>query len=226
MVTILIRTLIIYAALIMIMRFMGKRQLGELEISDLVTTLLISEIASLPLTNTDIPLSHAILPILVLTALEVLLSGALLKIPVLKKVFSVRPAVLIRHGTPDRAAMRSVRISSEELLSQLRQKDVADPDEVEYAILEPNGQISVIKKARHQQATREELGIKTPESGMMHLIIADGQVNTRNLQMAGKDQRWLEAVLLTHRTSLDNVFLLMVDDSGQIRLFAKEEKKP
>ena len=100
MTIILIRTLIVYAVLIMIMRFMGKRQLGELEISDLVTTFLISEIASLPMTDTEIPLSHAVLPILGLTSLEVLLSGALLKLPLLNRIFSVRPAILIRHGVP------------------------------------------------------------------------------------------------------------------------------
>ncbi len=226
MITLLIRTLIIYTALIMIMRFMGKRQLGELEVTDLVTTLLISEVASLPLTNTDIPLSHALLPILVLTSLEVVLSGVLLKIPTLKKLFAVRPAVLIRHGVPDRKVMRSVRISSEELLSQLRQKDVTDPDEVEYAILEANGQISVIKKACHQQATMKDLDIKTTEQGMMHLIISDGRINTQNLRMAGKDQRWLEAILLTNRKAPDEVFLLLVDDRGRVRIYPKEEKKP
>lgn len=224
MTTILIRTLIIYASLIMIMRFMGKRQLGELEITDLVTTLLISEVASLPLTNTDIPLSHAVLPILALMALEVLLSGALLRIPVLKRLFSVRPAILIRHGEPDRAVMRSVRISSEELMSQLRQKDVTDPGEVEYAILEPNGQISVVKKARYQEATMEDLGIKAAERGMMHLIVSDGQVNPRNLKLAGKDEAWLESFLKTHRLTLPEIFLLLVDDSGQARLFPKEGK--
>ena len=226
MTTILIRTLIIYMALIMIMRFMGKRQLGELEVTDLVTTLLISEIASLPLTNTDIPLSHALLPILVLTSLEVALSGALLKLPGLKKLFAVRPAILIRHGVPDQKAMRSVRISSEELISQLRQKDVTDPDEVEYAILEANGQISIIKKACFRQATMQDLELKTTEQGMMHLIISDGQINARNLQMAGKDRRWLEAVLLTHRKTPDEVFLLLVDDRGRVRIYPKEEPKP
>ena len=222
MITILIRTLIIYTSLIAIMRFMGKRQLGELEISDLVTTLLISEIASLPLTNTDIPLSHALLPILVLTSLEVLLSGALLKIPVLKKWFSIHPTILICHGIPNRQAMRSARISSEELISQLRQKDVTDPAEVEYAILEPNGQISVVKKAKEQQATLEQLGIKARERGMMHMIVCEGQINTRNLSLAGKDDRWLEAFLLTHKLQLKDVFLLMVDDSGEVRVYPKE----
>ena len=222
MITILIRTLIIYVSLIMIMRFMGKRQLGELEISDLVTTLLVSEIASLPLTNTDVPLSHAILPILVLTSLEVILSGAQIKIPLLKNLFSIRPAILVRHGIPDRAVMRSVRISSEELLSQLRQKDVTDPHEVEYAILEPNGQISVIKKAREQPPTLEQLDMNAPERGMMHMVICDGKINTRNLTLAGKDERWLEAYLLTKRIGIGEVFLLLVDDSGKTRLYSRE----
>lgn len=222
MITILIRTLIIYVSLIMIMRFMGKRQLGELEISDLVTTLLVSEIASLPLTNTDVPLSHAILPILVLTSLEVILSGAQIKIPLLKNLFSIRPAILVRHGVPDRAVMRSVRISSEELLSQLRQKDVTDPHEVEYAILEPNGQISVIKKAREQPPTLEQLDMNVPERGMMHMVICDGKINTRNLTLAGKDERWLEAYLLSKRIGIGDVFLLLVDDSGKTRLYSRE----
>lgn len=226
MTTILIRTLIIYVSFMIIMRFMGKRQLGELEISDLVTTLLISEIASLPLTNNDIPLSHALLPILVLTSLEVLLSGALLKIPMLKKLFSFRPALLIHHGKPDPIAMRSVRLSAEELLSQLRQKDVADPGEVEYAILEPNGQLSIVKKAKAQQATLEQLGIKAQEHGMMHMIICDGEINLHNLRLAGKDDRWVEAFLLTHRIRLEDVFLLLVDDNGEARLYPKEKEAP
>lgn len=224
MITILIRTLIIYASLIITMRFMGKRQLGELEISDLVTTLLLSEIASLPITNTEIPLSHALIPILTLTALEVVLSGALLKIPVLKRVFSIRPAVLVRHGKPDRAVLRSMRISSDELMSQLRQKDVSDPNEVEYAILEPNGQISVVKRAVARQATTRELGINPPEAGMMHLIVADGVVNERNLTMAGKDERWLNEILASRKMTLPEIFLLMVDDGGTVRVYPQRER--
>lgn len=106
MLTILLRTLIIYLTLVVTMRVMGKRQLGELEVSELVTTLLLSEVASLPITNQDIPLAFAIVPVLTLMSLEVLLSGLLLHVPVLKKALSVRPTILIRHGKPDAAAMK------------------------------------------------------------------------------------------------------------------------
>ncbi len=222
MLTILIRTLIIYLSLLITMRFMGKRQLGELEISDLVTTLLLSEVASLPITNTDIPLSHALIPILTLTSLEVLLSGLLLKLPFLKRLVSIRPAILVHNGKPDRAALRAMRVSSEELLSQLRQKDVVDLAEVAYAILEPNGQISVIKRATAQQPTARELGVSVTESGMMHLIISDGRINRRNLALAGKDERWLEAILHAHRLAAEDIFLLLADDAGTVRIYPRE----
>ncbi len=222
MITIVLRTLIIYLLLIGIMRFMGKRQLGELEVSELVTTLLLSEIASLPITSQDIPLSHAILPILLLMSLEVLLSGAVIKIPLFKKLLSIRPAILVRDGKPDRNAMSTARISADELMSQLRQKDVSDPEEVAYAILEPNGQISIIKRASARQATTEELGLTLPEVGFMHLIISDGKKNARNLQMAGLDDKWLTDILKKRGLTEEDVFLLLADDSGKARIFPKE----
>ncbi len=222
MVTILIRTLIVYIALVGTMRFMGKRQLGELEISDLVTTLLLSDIATLPVTDTDIPLSHAIIPILTLTSLEVILSGVLLKLPSLKRILTVRPAILVRHGKPDRGVMRSVRVSAEELMSQLRQKDVADLTEVEYAILEPNGQISVVKKTAQREATAADLGLTPDEVGMMHLVVCDGKVNRLNLSMAGRDEAWLTHELNNRKLAVEEVFLLLVDDAGQVAVFPKE----
>ena len=222
MVTILIRTLIVYFSLIATMRFMGKRQLGELEISDLVTTLLLSDIATLPITNTDIPLSHALIPILTLTSLEVVLSGLLLKIPFLKKILSVRPAILVRHGKPDPAAMETARVSAEELLSQLRQKDIADPSEVEYAILEPNGQISIVKKAAQKEATAADLGLSPDERGMMHLLVCDGKINQRNLALAGWDESRLFRELTRRKLELSEVFLMLADDGGRVALYPRE----
>lgn len=221
MITILIRTLIIYLTLLVTMRFMGKRQLGELEVSELVTTLLLSEVASLPITNQDIPLSYALIPILTLMALEVILSGVLLKSRWLKKLLSVRPSILIRKGKPDPKAMEQSRISAEELFSRLRQKDVTDPADVEYAIAEPNGQISVILKATARQATTKELGITPTERGMMHLIINDGQVNEQNLTLSGHDRRWLEELLKAHKLTERDIFLLLCDDGGKVRILPR-----
>ena len=222
MVTILIRTLIVYFTLIATMRFMGKRQLGELEISDLVTTLLLSDIATLPITNTEIPLSHAIIPILTLTSLEVVLSGALLKFPALKRLLSVRPAILVRNGRPDTKAMASARVSAEELLSQLRQKDVSDISEVAYAILESNGQISIVKKAAQREATAADLGLTPEERGMMHLLVCDGRINRRNMTLAGWDEARLFRELTRRKVEISDVFLLLADDGGRVALFPRE----
>ena len=221
MVVILIRTLVIYGFLMLAMRFMGKRQLGELELSELITALLLSEIASLPITNQDIPLSHALLPILALMSLEVLLSWLLLKIPTLKKLLGVRPAILIKNGKIDRDAMRKARISVEELFSQLRLKEVTDPEEVAYAFLEANGQISVISLASARPATSEEAEIHTKETGIMHLVISDGQVNQKNLSLAGKDMVWLTKYLSKKGLSAKDVFVLLIDDGGRVRLHTR-----
>ncbi len=167
MLTILLRTLIIYLTLVVTMRVMGKRQLGELEVSELVTTLLLSEVASLPITNQDIPLAFAIVPVLTLMSLEVLLSGLLLHVPVLKKALSVRPTILIRHGKPDAAAMKKAAYRRRSCSPICVRRGVR-PGSVEYAIAEPNGQLSVALRATERQATTRELGIDPPEPGIMH----------------------------------------------------------
>ena len=223
MVTILLRTLIIYVCLIATLRFMGKRQLGELEVSELVTTLLLSEIASLPVTNQDIPLAYALIPIFTLVALEVTLSALLLKWPWLKKMLSTRPTFLIDRGRLDAKMLRSVRISVDELMSQLRQKDVFDLDEVEYAILEPNGQISIVPKAEARTVTPSDLGLQPTEHGMMHLIVVDGVVNQRNLSCVGKDEKWVNRTLKGHGLRVSDVLIMTADDALTVRIISRRE---
>jgi len=215
MVTILLRTLIIYGCLMSVMRFMGKRQLGELELSELVTTFLLSEIASLPISNQDIPISHALLPVLLLVAIEVFLSGVILKFPAIRTLFVVRPTILIRDGVPDEKAMKSVRISAEELLSQLRLKDITDTADVAYAILESNGQISIVKSPKASDNSSKK---SKKDTGMMHLIIADGRINQKNLTLANKSEAWVDHFLATQGVRRKDVFMLMVDDAGHTRL--------
>ncbi len=211
MLTILLRTVVIYAVLILIMRLMGKRQLGELEITDLVTTLLISEIASLPLTETGIPLHHALLPIITLAGLEVGLSALLLKGQLFKRLLISRPTILMSHGVPDRGAMKKARLSCEELLSQLRLQGISDPAEVDFAVMEPNGQISVIQDSSKKDTP--------PPAGVMRLLISDGRVNRDNLRLAGKDEAWLEGYLKKQGLKAREVFMLLCDGNGTLRLY-------
>ena len=155
MVTVLFRTIFIYIMLIIAMRLMGKRQIGELEISDLITTFLISEIATLPITDPEIPFLHSIIPIIILLTLEVVISMLLAKVPILKSILSARPTTLIKDGAILQKAMRDARISFDELFSELRSQSIYDISEVKYAILEQNGKITVVQKARFRQPNAE-----------------------------------------------------------------------
>ena len=150
MLNIFLKTVIIYVILIISMRLMGKRQIGELEVSDFVTTLLISEIASAPITDSSIPIINAAIPLLILVVLEVVSSFLLVRFPSLKSVVSARPTIVINKGKPDRRAMLKVRLSVDELVSELRQQGITDISEVQYAILEQNGKITVIEKAPYE----------------------------------------------------------------------------
>ena len=170
MLTILIRTLIVYVILICIMRLMGKRQIGELEITDLVTTLLISEIAALPITNQDIPLAHAIIPMILLLALEVTSSVILIRLPKLKNLVSARPTMLIKHGTLNQSALREMRMSIDELISEARQQGYTSLEQIDYAILEKDGKMTILPKSQYAPPTARDLGLSFSPTSLMRQL--------------------------------------------------------
>ncbi len=146
MITTLIRAVILYILVIFSVRLMGKRQLGELQPSELVITILVSNIATLPLEDTDIPLIIGITPILALVCFEVLMSWVILRFPAMRKIISGKPKIVVRGGKPDDHALRELRLSMDDLKAALRSKDVFDFADVKYAIIETNGSISVLKE--------------------------------------------------------------------------------
>lgn len=223
MTTILIRTIIIYIFLLATMRLMGKRQLGELEVSELVSTLLLSDIASLPIGNQAIPLSYAIIPIITITAFEVGMSFLLTKVPAVKNLVSARPGILIRNGKIDRREMMRNRISIDELISELRQKEITDISEVAYAIIEQNGKISVIPKRLFSPPTRQELKLSANECGISHILISDGRIDRYGLKITGKSEEWITKTLKSQSTSVDQVFLMTIDDSEKINIIKRSQ---
>lgn len=225
MVSVLARTLIIYLSLILVMRLMGKRQIGELEISDLVTTFLISEIASLPITDIEIPLSHAIVPIVTLLTLEVAISMLLSKFPKLKFIFSTRPSTLIRNGILQKKALENSRLSFDELFSQLRQQGYDDISQIKYAILEQNGNITVIQKAPYKTPTAEQLNISCEESGLFHIIIERGRINKHGLEEIGYTKEKLVRRLSKQSISPKDVYLMMINDADDMRIILKDNIK-
>ena len=226
MLTVLIRTIIIYVSLVAVMRIMGKRQLGELEISDLVTTFLISEIASLPITDTEIPLSHAIIPIIVLLSLEVSISTLLSKFPKIKFVFSARPTTIIKNGNICKKALEDSRISFDELFSQLRQQGYDDISQIEYAILEQNGNITVIQKARYKPISPDMLGLNIKETGLFHIIIEHGKINKHGLQQIGYTEEKLNRILSSLGYTAKDVYLMTVNDAHDTRIIPKDASAP
>lgn len=225
MITIFVRTIIIYFALLFTMRILGKRQLGELEISELITTILLSEIASMPIANQNIPISYAIIPLITIITFEVLFSFLISKFPKIKNLLSSPPSAIIFKGRIQQKELSKNRISVEELLSELRLKNINDPSQVEYAILEQNGLLSVFPKAENQQATLKELGITANENGIVHIIISQGTWNKHNLKLLGKEKEAFEKHLRKKGILQEQVFLLTVDDNDQIQIITKEVKK-
>lgn len=218
MLIVFIRTLLIYLLLLLAMRLMGKRQIGELEVTDLVITLLLSDIATHPIVDPENPLSHALIPIITLLATEVTLSLILSRFPRLKSLGSARPNVLIRNGKINQRELEHLRISTDELISELRQKEITSIDEVAYAILEQNGKISVIPKACCQPATRQDMSVQTKEGGIMHILVSRGVINRYNLSLLGYNDAWLHKQLTRRHCRVKDVFLMTVDDSGEIFL--------
>lgn len=222
MLTVFLRTLIIYVVLIGAMRIMGKRQIGELEVSDLVTTLLLSEIATLPIENSDIPLSFSIIPIITVLTIEVVSSVVSKKCPKVSNVLNSNPNMLICRGRLDQKELEKSRISIGELISEIRQAGYSGINEVQYAILETGGKITVIPKVAYRAVTLGDLKIKEKESGIAHIMVSNGMINEPNLNFIGKDEKWLRNRLKKQHTDVDDVLLMTVDDDMNETVIKKE----
>jgi uncharacterized membrane protein YcaP (DUF421 family) len=223
MAAIFIRTILIYLLLIGAMRFSGKRQIGEIQLSELVTTILLSEIASYPLTNANIPFLYSVVPIVVIISLEIIMSFLATKSAAIKSILDGKPSIIIRKGVINQEEMMKMRLSMDDLLCELRLKNIASPDEVEYAILEQNGQISVFPKDSGKQVTLSDLKLTGDGAGVSHSVIIDGHIMDYALKNTGKSQEWVEEQLRKrHISDMKNVFLMTVNDKDDIKIVKKE----
>lgn len=224
MLTIFVRTLLIYGSLLLTLRLMGKRQIGELEVTDLVTTLLISEIASLPITNQDIPVSYALIPICALLILEISFSMILVRFPKLKGLVSAKPTVIIRHGVLRQKALLDLRMSVEELMSEIRQQGYSDLSMISDAILEKNGKLTVMPKPQFAPPNLGQLGVNVPEDPLMHVVLSGGTYNDEGLRLIGHDRAWLDAQLARRGYSRERLFCVTGNENGHLYLIPIAEK--
>ena len=225
MLTIFFRTLMIYLILYAVMRIMGKRQIGELETTDLVTTLLLSEIASLPITNQELPITYAIIPMVTLLFLEIASSVILIRFPKLRFLVSARPTVIIREGVLDQHALENLRISLDELMSEVRQQGFTTLSQVECAILEKNGKLTILPKAGSAPPTADQLGLHPDRDDLMHIVYQNGTVNRTGLSLIGKDASWLEHEISKRGLDARRLFCITADQSGRIYAIPLQKKK-
>ena len=221
-----IRTIILYLITILALRIMGKRQIGELSPSELVVTILISEVAAIPMQDTGTPLLGGIVPIFTLLSLEIITSSLALKSNICKKILFGENSMLIENGKINQAEMKRLRLTLDELLEELRQTGYPDIDKVRYAILETSGKLTVIPYPEYESPTRQDLGVEKAQNALPFAIISDGIISHKNMRKFKKNQKWLDNIL--KKNKLDNhkqVFLMQLDEDGNLTIIPKEKRK-
>ena len=223
---IFIRSLILYFLVIFAVRLMGKRQLGELQPSELVITILVSNIATLPIEDSDIPVILGITPILSLVCFEVIVSWLSLKFPKLRKMISGSPKIIIRGGKTDPQVMKELRFSVDDLLTSLRGKDIFDISEVQYAVVETTGNVSVMKKQADDTPVRKDLGLEPHPEDPPQLVVADGKIIDMAVKSLGYDEQWVRKTLDEGNKKLSEVLIMMADRTGRCYIAGKDGGAP
>lgn len=224
MATAFFRTVILYLLLVVALRLGGKRQIGELEPIELVLTLLISDLASVPMQDFGEPLLNGVVPIVTLIALSTLLSAVSLRCVRFRQLISGEPALVVREGLLQQQVMRKSRLTVDEVLEQLRGQGFTDLADVKYAVLETNGRLSVLPYSHAQPITASQLGVDVAEDVTLPtVVISDGRVMRQALRRCGRDERWLEKELKRQGVKHSgDVFLLSVDEQGTVCCQKKE----
>ena len=204
------RSVVIYFLLICSVRLTGKRELGQLEPSELVVTMLAADLAAIPIENPDKPLYTGVLPILLIVVLEIILSRLSLSSVLFRRIMCGKPVILIDNGKVLYDNLRKTRITLDELSGQLRLKDVLDISTVRFAILETNGSLSVFPY---------------PAQSLPVTIISDGRLMKSNLQKSGKDEVWVSRTLKKHKVAQADTLLLTVDDQNKVVLIPKDRNR-
>lgn len=224
MMTAFTRTVILYLFIMTGLRLMGKRQIGELEPSELVLTMMLSDLATVPMQDFGIPLLAGLIPILTLLSLSMLVSQLSLHSLRFRELLCGKPAVLIRKGRLQQAAMQKNRYTVDELLEELREQGYTSPQEVKYAVLENSGQLSILPWSRFQPPTSEQLGLELEDNVTMPVILVDdGRVLKKNLTACGRDESWLDQELRRQGLSSPReCFLLTLDEFDGVYCLKKE----
>lgn len=218
----LLRTLLLYIAVIAAIRLMGKRQIGDLDPSELVVTILVSDLAAVPMQDLGIPMVSGLVPIATLIVLEILLSFLALKSRPFRRLLNGQPAIIIRGGKLDIQKLRQMRLTTDEVIETLRKQNVASIADVKYGVIEPDGTLTVIPRQAKQPVTADMLGLSPRDAGLPLVVVSDGKLVNRSLQLLHLDPRDIENRLNNQSIALSDVFLMTLDDCGNTFLQRKE----
>ncbi|MCH5169785.1 MAG: DUF421 domain-containing protein [Oscillospiraceae bacterium] len=211
----IIRTLILYFTVICVVRLMGKRQIGELQPSELVVTLLLSEIIAMPMENNDIPLISTIIPVMILVTLEIITSAISMKSLKFRFLVQGHPIIIIRNGVLQQKEMKKLRLTIDDILESLRQKDIFDISLVAYGIIETNGKMSVMLKPDYETVINKDAGIKPEDSGIPCVVITDGQIERSSFGDCNMTDEKLKKIIKEQKIDVGNTLLMTLDKSGK-----------
>lgn len=218
----LIRATVLYAIIIFLIRLMGKRQIGELQPSELVITILLSEIASIPMQDNNIPILHSVVALFALVAYEILTSAAGLKSYKLRSFMQGHPVIVIRDGEIDMKALKKLRMTVNDLISALRQKDVFEISQVSYAIFETNGKISVLLKPQHKASTAADLNIYPNDEGMPFAVVCDGKLIEDTVAESEIEPSKIQKIIISSKIPLDEILIMTVNPKGTSYIVRKD----
>lgn len=219
-----IRTIVTYVFVIIALRITGKRQIGELQPSELVLTLMISNIAAMPLQETGTPLLNSLLPIAALVMLELIVSALMLKFRSFRRLISGNSAIVIRNGKIIEKNLRKIRLTVDELCEELRLTGNFKVEDIEFCAVETNGQLSVLKKYAADHVTPQDLNLPDKQAQMPYVIISDGIISDHSLTLCGFDQQWLKKILKKENVRPNEVLLMTSDCNGQYYLLKKKKE--
>lgn len=225
MTIIIIRTLILYIIVTIAVRLMGKRQIGDMQPNELVVTLLISEIAAIPLQDTTQPVVNGIVAVFMLVIIEIVMSVLTMKFFKLRQILSGKSIIIIKNGAIDQNAMRQVRLTVIDLIELLRAQNVFDISTVAFAVLEVNGNLSVLLKNAEQPVTAKQMNIKTQDDALPMPVISDGKFINETLGVVNTDKNRITKILKSKNTSVKDIFLMTIDSKGNYTISKKEKAK-
>ncbi len=224
MLILVIRTILMYIFVIMAVRIMGKRQLSDMQTTELVITLLIADIASIPMQNISQPLLTGVVPILILICAEIFISIIMLKSSKVRNLVCGKPEILISDGRLCQQTLRSLRLTTEDLCVQLRQLGIYNLNDVQYCIIEPNGKLSVQLKPEKRAPNCEQLSIAVQDSGIEAVVISDGEFLRNSMRLCGIDDKWIYDILKGENLKKDEIMIMTANRLKEYSIIRKDKK--